>query len=55
MGAGSNADKLHFSPDALHEFGLRYFEVFEALRDPSKVLEEKGLDETMIKSCFETL
>jgi len=54
-GLGSNADKLHFSSDALHEFGLRYFEVFEALRDPNKVFVEKGLDETMIKSCFETL
>jgi hypothetical protein len=54
-GLGSNADKLHFSSDALHKFGLRYFEVFETLRDPNKVFTEKGLDETRIKSCFETL
>ena len=54
-GLGSNADKLHFSSDALHEFGLRYFKVFESLRNPNKVFVEKGLDETMIKSCFETL
>lgn len=54
-GLGSNADKLHFSSDALHEFGLRYFEVFEALRDPNKVFTEKVLDENLIKSCFEQL
>jgi len=31
-GLGSNPDKVHFSADALRDFGKRYFEVYEMVR-----------------------
>ena len=40
-GLGSNPDKLHFSSEALYEFGHRYFEVFEATKNPDKIFVEK--------------
>lgn len=54
-GLGSNADKLHFSSEALYEFGLRYFEVFEALRDPNKVFTEKASEDELLRTCLEQL
>ena len=45
-GLGGNPDNLHFNAAALYEFGLRYFEEFEKVRDPKKVFEEKpGVNE----------
>lgn len=40
-GLTSNPDNVHFNSASLHEFGLRYFEVFETLRNPNKVFAEK--------------
>ena len=45
-GLGANPDNLHFSAEALYEFGIRYFEAFEKVRDPNKVFAEKpGVNE----------
>lgn len=45
-GLGANPDNLHFNAAALYEFGLRYFEEFEKVRDPKKVFAEKpGVNE----------
>ena len=41
IGLTSNPDNVHFNSASLHEFGLRYFEVFQTLRDPNKVIAEK--------------
>ncbi len=47
-GLGANPDNLHFNADALHTFGIRYFEEFEKARDPKKVFSEKpGVDEAL--------
>lgn len=41
-GLSSNPDNLHFSAQALREFGHRYYEVFKTLERKDKVFEEKG-------------
>lgn len=47
-GLGGNPDNLHFNAQALYNFGLRYFDAFEKVRDPNKVFEEKpGVDEAI--------
>lgn len=43
-GLTANADQLHFNSASLHAFGLRYFEAFEKLYDPSKIGGEKDAD-----------
>ena len=48
-------DNLHFNTTALYEFGLRYFEEFEKLRDPSKIFEEKPHPDNAIRSAMELL
>ena len=40
-GLTANADQLHFNAKSLYEFGIRYFEQFEKMRDPNKVFVEK--------------
>ena len=52
-GLGSNPDKLHFSAEALYEFGLRYFDVFEQLRDPNKVFSEKPSEDDLLRTALE--
>lgn len=52
-GLSSNDDKLHFSSKALHEFGLRYFEKFEQLRDPNKVFTEKPSEDDLLRTSLE--
>ena len=54
-GLGSNPDKLHFSAEALHEFGLRYFEVFDRLRDENKVFSEKPSEDDLLRTELEQL
>lgn len=48
-------DILHFNAKSLHEFGLRYFEVFETLRDPNKVFVEKPHPDDATRSSMEEL
>ena len=54
-GLASNPDFLHFSASSLREFGLRYYEVFEQLADPSKTFEEKQTMDGEIRSELESL
>lgn len=54
-GLDSNPDKLHFSAKALHEFGLRYFEVFDRLRDENKVFTEKPSEDDLLRTELEQL
>ncbi|MBQ7376782.1 MAG: sialate O-acetylesterase [Clostridia bacterium] len=54
-GLSANPDNLHFSAAALHAFGLRYYEVFETLRDKNKVFEEKPCPDDALRSELEKL
>ncbi len=54
-GLASNADKLHFSTEALHGFGLRYFELFEQLRDENKIFIEKPSEDDLLRTELEQL
>ena len=40
-GLKPNPDNLHFSAEALREFGLRYYDVFQTLEDKERVFIEK--------------
>jgi len=54
-GLGSNPDKLHFHSKALYEFGLRYFDEFERLRNPNKIFAEKAVMDDAVRSSMELL
>lgn len=54
-GLKSNPDNLHFSAEALREFGLRYYNEFLKLEDKNKVFEEKPLADAAIRSEMELL
>ena len=54
-GLGSNPDNLHFNAKALYDFGLRYFDAFEALRNPYKVFEEKVAPDDAVRTEMERL
>lgn len=54
-GLNSNPDKLHFCAEALHEFGLRYLDKFEQLRDPNKVFTEKPSEDDLLRAELEQL
>ena len=54
-GLGANPDNLHFNAKALYEFGLRYFEVFETLRNPHKVFTEKTAPDDAVRTEMEML
>ena len=51
----SNPDYLHFSAEALREFGLRYYEKFKELERVDKVFEEKAEADAAIRSAMELL
>lgn len=53
-GLSGKEDLLHFNAKALYEFGLRYFETFEKLRDPNKVFVDKS-DCDGVRSAMEVL
>jgi hypothetical protein len=52
-GLTSNEDFLHFNAESLYEFGLRYFEVLEALPASNRSFEEKA--DGMTKTELERL
>ena len=52
---GKVGDNLHFCTTALYEFGLRYFDEFEKLRDPDKVFEEKPHPDNAVRTDMELL
>ncbi len=54
-GLTSNTDHLHFNAKSLHEFGIRYFNQFEKLRDPDKIFEEKPCEDDALRSELEKL
>lgn len=54
-GLTANPDNLHFSAESLYEFGNRYFEEFEKLRNPNKEFDEKSMDESLIRREMEML
>ena len=53
-GLTGKADNLHFDAKSLYEFGLRYFDAFEKVRDLNKVFFEKD-EEDVIHSAMEKL
>ena len=54
-GLGANPDNLHFSAQALREFGLRYYAEFLKLEDPNRVYTEAALQKDLVKSDIELL
>ena len=52
-GLEDKGDKLHFSSRSLFTFGERYFEMFQQLRDPNKVFEEKPNPDQAIRTGME--
>lgn len=54
-GLTANPDNLHFNAASLYEFGLRYFAVFEKLRDPNKVFVDKPSMDDAVRSSMELL
>ena len=53
-GLAGKEDKLHFDAKALYEFGLRYFDAFEKVRDEKKIFVEKSENDA-VRSAMETL
>ena len=45
-GLTAREDNLHFNAKGLYDFGLRYFEAFEKLRDPNKVFVDKSANDS---------
>ncbi len=54
-GLGANPDNLHFSAEALREFGLRYYNEFKKLEDKNKVFVEKSTPDLAIRNDIEHL
>lgn len=54
-GLGANPDNLHFSAEALREFGIRYYNEFIKLEDKNKVFVEKSTPDQAIRNDIEQL
>ena len=54
-GLGANPDNLHFSAEALREFGIRYYDEFVKLEDKNKVFVEKSTPDQAIINSIENL
>lgn len=54
-GLDANPDNLHFSAQALREFGKRYYEVFCGLEDKNKVFVDKDDQDNAIRTKMELL
>ncbi len=54
-GLGANPDNLHFSAEALREFGLRYYNEFKRIEDKNKVFIEKSTLDNAIRNDIEHL
>jgi len=55
QGLAPNPDNLHFSAQALRQFGLRYYEVFQQLEDKDRVFGEKPQWGDAVRSRLEAL
>lgn len=51
-GLTANPDNLHFNAAALYEFGQRYFNEFDKIRDINKVLPEKYFVDDVVRTAF---
>ena len=54
-GLGANPDNLHFSAEALREFGVRYYNEFVKIEDENKVFVEKSTPDQAIRNDIEHL
>lgn len=54
-GLSGNPDNLHFSAAGLYEFGHRYFEEFDKIRDPNKEFHDKSSMDSAIRTAMELL
>ena len=54
-GLTANEDNLHFNSASLYEFGLRYFDEFEKLRNPLKMFAEKCAEDDAVRNPMESL
>lgn len=54
-GLSSNADNLHFSAQALREFGLRYYGEFKMLEKQDRVFVEKSSPDDAVRTAMEEL
>lgn len=54
-GLGANPDNLHFSAQALREFGVRYYNEFLKIEDKNKVFIEKSTLDQAIRNDIEHL
>ncbi len=54
-GLGGNPDNMHFSAEALREFGVRYYNEFLKLEDKNKVFTEKATPDFAIRTEIENL
>ncbi len=54
-GLGANPDNLHFSAEALREFGVRYYNEFLKIEDKNKVFVEKSTPDQAIRNDIEHL
>ena len=54
-GLGANPDNLHFSAEALREFGVRYYNEFLKIEDKNKVFAEKSTLDQAIRNDIEHL
>lgn len=54
-GLKSNPDHLHFSAEALREFGLRYYNEFLRIEDKNKVFVEKCSPDEAVRTAMEIL
>lgn len=51
----SNPDNLHFNAKSLYEFGHRYFQIYEKLRNPDKVYIENSNENNDVRNAMEAL
>lgn len=54
-GLAANPDNLHFSAEALREFGVRYYNEFLKIEDKNKVFVEKSTLDNAIRTDIEHL
>lgn len=54
-GLKANPDNLHFSAEALREFGVRYYNEFLKIEDKNKVFSEKATVDHAIRTQIELL
>ena len=54
-GLGANPDNLHFSAEALREFGVRYYEEFKRLENKSRAFVERETTDGAIRNELENL